>query len=60
MLLLTVLVWHDAEKRKLFSFTASFKNARLVKRAIYGSRQLGGKKNAVSVKLPLVEDGFRR
>ena len=59
MSLYIVLVRHDAEKLKFFSFVASLKNACLVTLektlAIYGSRQLGGKKNATSVNLPLIE-----
>ena len=58
MLQSIVIVRHDAEKLKYFSFAASLK-----KRAagdvgkktltIYGTRQLGGKENATSVNRPL-------
>ena len=50
------LVWHDAEKLKFFSFVASLKervasDVGKKKLAIYGSRQLGGKKSVTSVNL---------
>jgi len=48
----------DAEKLKFFSFAASLKkrvadDVGKKTLTIYGSRQLGGKKNATSVNLPL-------
>jgi len=59
MSLSIVLVQRDAEKLKFFSFAASLKKrvADDVEKktlTIYGARQLGGKKNATSVNLPLV------
>ena len=59
MSLSIVLVRRDAEKLKFFNFAASVKKrvADDVEKktlTIYGARQLGGKKNATSVNLPLV------
>ena len=62
MSLSIVLVRPDAEKLKFFSFAASL-NKRVADDVekqtltIYGSRQLGGKKNATSVNLPLERTG---
>ena len=57
MSLSIVLVRRDAEKLKFFNIAASLKKrvADDVEKktlTIYGSRQLGGKKNATSVNLP--------
>jgi len=51
-------VRHDAEKLNFFNFAASLKNrvaddVETKTLTIYGLRQLGGKKNATSVNLPL-------
>ena len=58
MLLSIVIVRHDAEKLKYFSFAASLKkrvagDVGEKTLTIYGSRQLGGKEKATSVNRPL-------
>ena len=57
MLQSIVIVRHDAEKLKYFSFAALLKKRMaggVGKKTliIYGSRQLGGKENATSVNRP--------